>query len=76
MFDDDDKLIGSGDQTKGIFLYLDLSNETCLFSQHEDIWLWHKRLCHVNIDNLVNISKMKRVRDFPKLKKPNNAMCK
>ena len=56
--------------------YLDLSNETCLFAQQEDVWLWHKRLCHVNFDNVVNISKMKKVRGFQKLKKSDNAMCK
>ncbi|MDF3680891.1 reverse transcriptase domain-containing protein, partial [Enterobacter hormaechei] len=32
--------------------------------------------CHVNFDNLVNISKMKKVRGLPKLKKPDNIMCK
>ena len=35
------EIIGSGDQTKGNFFYLDLSNVTCLFAQHEDTWLWH-----------------------------------
>ena len=30
----------------------------------------------VNFDNLVNISKMKKVRGLPKLKKPDNVMCK
>ena len=76
IFDVNGKLIGSGDQTRGNLFYLDLSDETCLFVQHEDIWLWHKWLCHVNFDNLVSIRKMKRISGFPKLKKPNNAMCK
>ena len=30
----------------------------------------------MNFDNLVNISKMKKVRGFPKLKNHDNAMCK
>ena len=42
----------------------------------DDVWLWHKRLCHANFDNLVNISKMMKPRGFPKLKKPKNTMCK
>ena len=44
--------------------------------QTDDVCLWHKRLCHVNFDNLISISKMKKVRGLPKLKKPNNTMCK
>ena len=30
----------------------------------------------MNFDNLVSISKLKKVRGLPKLKKPENAMCK
>ena len=56
--------------------YLDLSDETCLFAQYDDIWLWHRRLCHVNFDNLVSISKMKKVRGLPRLSKLDNVMCK
>ena len=40
------------------------------------MWLWQKRLCHVNFDNLVSISNMKRVRGLPKLKKYDNMICK
>ena len=76
IFDVDGKLIGSGDQTRCNLLYLDLSDKTCLFAQYEDIWLWNKRLCHVIFNNLVSISKVKRVRGLPKLKKPDNTMCK
>lgn len=46
-FDASGELIGSGDQTRGKFFYLDLYDETCLFALNEDIWLWHKRLCHI-----------------------------
>ena len=49
---------------------------TCLIGKFDDVWLWNKRLCHVNFDNLISISNMKKVRGFPKLKKPNNIMCK
>ena len=55
--------------------YLDLSNEIGLFEEQEDVWLSQKRLYHVNFYNLVNISKMKKLRGLPKIKKPCNAMC-
>ena len=53
-----------------------MEDASCLIVQNDDVWLWHKRLCHVNIDNLVSINKMKKVRRLPKLKKPDNTMCK
>ena len=61
---------------KGNFIYLDKSIETCLMVKIEDVWLWHKRLCHVKFENLINISKMVKLRGFPRLKKPKNTMCK
>ena len=63
-------------RTKGSLFYLDETTKTCLMVKSDDVWLWHKRLCHVNFDNLVSISKMMRLRDLPKLKKPRNTMCK
>ena len=76
IYDTNGKLIGSGDQTRGNLFYLDMNDGTFLVVEFDDVWLWNKRLCHVNFDNLVSISNMKRVRGFPKLKKPNNMICK
>ena len=53
-----------------------MEDASCLIVQKTDVWLWHKRLCHVNVDNLINIRKMKKVRGLPKLKKPKNIMYK
>lgn len=63
-------------QTKGNLFYLDPTIKTCLFSRIKDAWLWHKRLCHVNFENMVKICRNKRVRDLPNLQKSKNAMCK
>ena len=76
IFDADDKLIGKGDQTRGNLFYLDIEDSTCLVVKSDDVWIWHKRLYHVNFDNLVSISNMKKVRGFPKLKKLDNTLCK
>lgn len=76
IYDTDGKLIGKGDQTRSNLFYLDMENVSCFVAKFDDVWLWHKRLCHVNFDNLLNISKMKKVRGLPKLKKPDNIMCK
>ena len=76
IYDASGKLISKGDQTRSNLFYLDIDDVTCLVAKFDDTWLWHKRLCHVNLDNLIKISHMKRVRGLPKLKKPKNTVCK
>ena len=76
IYDTDRKLLGKGDQTRGNLFYLDMNDATCLVVEFDDMWLWNKRLCHVNFDNLVSISNMKRVRGLLKLKKLDNMICK
>ena len=76
LLDEKGNLVGSGKQTKFNLFYLDLNECSCFIGQVEEIWLWHRRLCHVNFDNLVKIRKHKRVRGIPSLKKPNMGLCK
>ena len=59
---------------KSLELNLDKISEIYLMVKFDDVWLWNKRLCHVNFDNLVRINKMKKPRGLPKLKKPKNTM--
>ena len=76
LLDDKGKLIGSGKQIKGNLFYIDLGECLCFFSQVEESWLWHRRLCHVNFDNMVKIRKFRKVRGIPSLKKPDVSLCK
>ena len=76
IYDTNGKLMGKGNQTRGNLFYLDIDDATCLVVEVDDVWLCHKRLCHVNFDNLVSINNMRRVRGLPKLKKSDNIICK
>ena len=76
IYDTNGELIRKGDQTRSNLFYLDIDDINCLVAKFDDTWLWHKRLCHLNFDNLIKISHMKRVRGLPKLKKPKNIVCK
>lgn len=62
-------LVGSGNQRKGDLFYLDLIEISCILAQVEDSWLWNKRMCHANLDNMVTIRKNRKVRGIPNLKK-------
>ena len=48
----------------------------CHLSMIYKSWLWHMRMGHLNFENLVKISKKEVVRDFPKIVKPLNSVCK
>ena len=50
--------------------------EECHLNLTDDSWLWHRRLGHINFDNLVKISKLGVVRNLPKIIKPSNPICK
>ena len=76
LLDGKGKMIGSGKQTKGNLFYLDLGECSCFISQVEESQLWHRRLCHVNFDNMVKIRKFGKVRGIPNLKKLNVGLCK
>ena len=71
IYDTNEKIIRKYDQTRSNLFYLDIEDVTCLAVKFNDVWLWKKRLCHVNFSNLVNINNMNKVRGLPKLKKPN-----
>ena len=76
LLDDKGKLIGSGKKTKDNLFYLDLGECSCFIAQVEESWLWHRRLCHVNFDNMVKIRKFRKVRGIPNLKKPDVGLWK
>lgn len=68
--------IASKTQTNGNIFHLNFSEKACLISQIDKSWLWHKRMCHVNFDCIVNISSIPVTRDFPKINKPDNLVCR
>ena len=54
LLDEKGKLIESEKKKeKRNLFYLDLGECLCFIAQVEEIWLWHRRLCHVNFDNMV-----------------------
>ena len=54
-----------------------LENERqCYMSQTDESVLWHRRMGHLNFDNLVKIIKKRVVRNIPKIIKPPNLICR
>ena len=63
IYDTNGNLIGKGDQIRSNLVYLDIEDSTCRIVKFDDVWLWCKRLCHANFDNLISINNMKRVKE-------------
>src|SRR5271156_1932130 len=66
-------MISSSSKTKGYVFQLN-SEVSCFVAKVDDSWLWHKRLCHINFDDIVKISNVKAVRDLPSIARPVDTM--
>jgi transposase InsO family protein len=46
----------------------EIGNEKCCLGKEDEIWLWHRRMCHIHFDNLVKVRKMKQLEKCPRLR--------
>jgi hypothetical protein len=51
-------------------------NKECHINLVYESWRWHRRLGNINFDNLVKVNNLGEVRNFPKITKPSNPMCR
>jgi hypothetical protein len=59
-----------------IYILDEVKGEKCCMGKIDQRWLWHRRMGHINFDNLVKINKKKVVRDLPLIVKPSDPICK
>ena len=59
-----------------IYILNDIGKESCCLGKEDESWLWHKRMGHINFNNLVKVSKKESVREMPEITKPVNIVCK
>jgi hypothetical protein len=59
-----------------VYILDEINGEKCFMGKTYESWLWHKRMGHMNFDNLVKINTKQAVRDMPKITKPSNIICK
>ena len=69
-------MIGTDTRSRGNVFQLNPTEMTCSIAKVDTSWLWHKRFCYINFDNIVKASATFAVRDLPKILKPTNIMCK
>ena len=62
------QLVGTATRTPNNIYILDEKDENCYLENEDDIWLWNKRLGHINFDNLIQLNKKEAIRDLPLIK--------
>ena len=75
--EDTGKLVGTSLRTpENVYILNAKLKEECHINSIDEIWLWHRRLGHINFHSLVKVSNLGAIRNFPKIIKPSNAMCR
>jgi hypothetical protein len=62
--------------SSNIYLLSEIGKEKCCLGKEDEVCLWHKRMGHINFDNLVKVSSKEVVREMPQIVKPTNTLCK
>jgi hypothetical protein len=71
------KLIATTARTSStIYVLSEIGNEKCCIGKEDEVWIWHRRMGHINFDNLVKVSKKEAIREIPQITKPTNTLCK
>ena len=71
------KVVSTATRTpQNIYILEKTNQENCSMGKEDESWLWHRRMGHINSDNLVKISKNKAVKEMPEITKPANTTCK
>lgn len=55
---------------------LDEVKEKCCMGKLDEIWLWNRRMDHINFENLEELKKSQVVTYMPNISKPNAIICK
>jgi hypothetical protein len=50
--------------------------QECNLRKHDERWLWHRRLEHINFDHLIKLKNLEAIKDLPRISKPQDSMCK
>ena len=72
---DSEKIVGTAVRTPSNVYILE-NEEQFYMSQIDEVLLWHRRMVHLRLDNLIKVNKKGAVRNFPNIIKPPNHVCR
>jgi hypothetical protein len=59
-----------------VYILNEIQGEKFYMGKTYESWLWHKRMGHINFDNMVKINTKQELRETPNIVKPSNTLCK
>jgi hypothetical protein len=51
--------------SRNIYVLSEIGNEKCCLAKEDEVWLWPKRMGHINFDNLVKVNNKEAVKEIP-----------
>jgi hypothetical protein len=66
------EMIAKGVRTENNVYVLKEYKEECHLRKFDEIWLWHRRIGHLNFDHIVKMNNEGVVKYLPKISKPHN----
>jgi hypothetical protein len=70
-----DKLVATAIRNpSNTYVLNEIGKEICFLGKDDEIWIWHRRMGHINFDNIVKINRKEAVREIPEILKPTNTL--
>jgi hypothetical protein len=63
-------------EIQATYVLSEIENEKCCLGKKDEMWLWNRRMGHLNFDNLIKVSKRKAIKEIHQIMKPTNTLCK
>jgi hypothetical protein len=61
---------------RNTYVLNEIGKERCCLGKYDEILIWHKRMGHINFDNIIKIKRKEEVREIIKISKLTNILCK
>lgn len=70
------KIVATTSRASNDIYIFDETPNGCFLANEDEMWVWKKRMGHINFENLVKIRRKEVVREMPKILKPSNMTCR
>jgi hypothetical protein len=70
------QVVAKGIRIENNVYVLKEDREQCHLRKHDESWLWHRRLGHLNFDHLIKLKNLDAIKDLLRISKPQDSMCK
>jgi hypothetical protein len=64
------QVVAQGIRIENNVYVLKEDREECHIRKHDEIWLWHRRLGHINFDHLIKLKNLEAVKNLLRISKP------